>query len=406
MICFDSSAFIIQAATEDVEDKTWIFLLTIHMSLNTILWTISYPEVRQTRPKKEVEDLVEEALGVLDRCSERWPSSKSTSHLYDVLSKACLQSYEARGTPGLLSASSLTTPLSFAEPTSPPDAYAQSVNSQQSAYVNAPHFGHVFDSPPASMNAYAFDPNFPPPQPSFRSNSIFCAPATDPSGRRFSYFPPDYTQTWDHAPDDPTPPATATPEQHFNSPPQAMAAQLPTPPASLHTGNLSAAAPSSTLSPPSMTSHASPVETALATARTNMSPPQKPEPPQTTPTFSIATRRNQPAPAQRPLPAPTPIVDWFSPPPPFISPYTFGNMGNNFVNNNVSLSGNYNGFPGANNVFQNMGGPQFDDYDMERQGSLSHSQQLELMGVLEKEGMGDLNAFLNGSVFGTDTTRW
>lgn len=31
-----------------------------------------------------------------------------------------------------------------------------------------------------------------------------------------------------------------------------------------------------------------------------------------------------------------------------------------------------------------------------RQGSLTHTQQLELMNVLETEGMGDIDAFLSG----------
>lgn len=62
---------------------------------------------------------------------------------------------------------------------------------QQAPYANPPQFNYVFDSPPEQMNNYAFDPNFPPPQPTFRSNSIFCNPASnEPTGRRFSYFPP------------------------------------------------------------------------------------------------------------------------------------------------------------------------------------------------------------------------
>lgn len=33
-----------------------------------------------------------------------------------------------------------------------------------------------------------------PPQPSFRSNSIFAGPSSMQTDRRFSYFPPDFTQ--------------------------------------------------------------------------------------------------------------------------------------------------------------------------------------------------------------------
>jgi hypothetical protein len=52
-----------------------------------------------------------------------------------------------------------------------------------------------------------------PPQPSFRSNSIFINPSSIQSDRRFSYFPPDFTQpqvlpnAWD-------PRTVAPPHQH------------------------------------------------------------------------------------------------------------------------------------------------------------------------------------------------
>lgn len=36
----------------------------------------------------------------------------------------------------------------------------------------------------------------------------------------------------------------------------------------------------------------------------------------------------------------------------------------------------------------------------ERQGSLSQSQQIELMGVLENEGMTDIDAYLNSFNYG------
>lgn len=423
-ICFDSSKFIIDSSARQVEnnviDITWVFLLTVNMSLNTLLWTVSYPDVRQAHPREEVDELVNKALVVLDRCAQRWPGTASASQLYHIFSRACLQSYEIRHTPGMQPASLFNTPPSFADPNSPPDGYNQAnqaMNPQQVPFAsNAPRFGYVFDSPPEAMNNYAFDPNFPPPQPTFRSNSIFCNPAsTEPTGRRFSYFPPDFTQPGDAAPDDPTPPATATPEPYLPSPPHnQVGEQLPTPPEP----NLAAAAnmatpasSSSALSPPSVTQQTpgmSPVPAALAAAHLNMSPPQKLEP-QRVATFSTPSS-SQALPQQRPLPPATNSNDWFSPPPAaFMPPYSFGNISNNYFGDGGMSGGPapFGEMSGAGLGLQSFGvggmtGPAF-DYNFGRQGSLTQSQQLELMNVLETEGLGDIDAFLND---GMDGARW
>ncbi|KAF4943104.1 hypothetical protein FSARC_15048, partial [Fusarium sarcochroum] len=220
MICYESSAYVINLNAKQMgsgADVTWVFLLTVNMSLNTLLWTVSYPEVRQAHPRQDVEALISTSMDVLDRCAERWPGTASASQLYSIFTKACLQGYDERPMTGQTTGF-FTTPPSFADPNSP-EAFQN--NPQQASYQNPPQFNHVFNSPPESMNPFAFDPNFPPPQPSFRSNSIFFNPASnEPTGRRFSYFPPDFMQPGETTMmDDPTPPATATPEQHMTSPP-------------------------------------------------------------------------------------------------------------------------------------------------------------------------------------------
>ncbi|KAF4461339.1 purine utilization positive regulator [Fusarium albosuccineum] len=415
-ICYESAAFIINHNAKELEnsaDISWVFLLIVNMSLNTLLWTVSYPEVRQTYPRKDVEALIDTSMDVLDRCAERWPGTASASQLYSIFSKACLQSYDARPTTGQ-PGGFFTTPPSFADPSSPPEAFSQN-NAQQAPYLNPPQFSYVFDSPPEAMNNYAFDPNFPPRQPTFRSNSIFFNPASnEPTGRRFSYFPPDFMQPGEAAPDDPTPPATTTPEQHMTSPPDQMSDQLPTPPDSVPTGNMTTPTPSTTLSPQhSMTAHptpimqhASPVGVPLVPVQ-NMSPPVKIEPPQRGPTFSVPPA-TQAAPIQRPLPTPNGINDWFSPPAPFISPYAFGNMSNSFFNDAMANPGNFGDISGAGLGLQNLSGgnaaPAQLDYGFARQGSLTQSQQLELMNVLETEGMTDIDAFLNGGA--VSNNRW
>lgn len=411
-ICFDSSAYIINLSGKQMEngavDITWVFLLTVNMSLNTILWATSYSQVRQAHPKEEVEELVNKALDVLERCSERWPGTAAAAQLYAVFSRACLLSYDSRPESEPQSASSFASPPTISEPQSSPDPFTPASNSQQMPFLNPPQFGYVFDSPPESMNNYAFDPNYPPPQPTFRSNSIFRNPAADSSGRRFSYFPPDFTQAGDPAPDDPASSANAVPTL---SPPDQLINTMPTPPDS-----------NTTLSPPGMQTplrqtnlQPAPLEIPLTT---DMSPPEKPMPPQQQahtnqghpgqrlPNFTSVPPASQPSIAQRPLPAASDPGAWFNSTQPFIAPYNFGNLNNNFYND--ALPGN----PGFGDVSSGLGlqslGGGFDgaaQFDMHpgRQGSLTQSQQLELMNVLETEGVGDIDAFLNAGNSMTDT---
>ncbi|RBR08201.1 uncharacterized protein FIESC28_10393 [Fusarium coffeatum] len=414
-VCFESSAYIIQLNSKQMDsgaDITWVFLLTVNMSLNTLLWAVSYPEVRQAHPRNEVEGLINTSLDVLERCAERWPGSASASQLYSIFSKACLQGYDERPMTGQ-TANFFATPPSFADPNSP-EAFQNSV--QQAPYQNAPQFNQIFNSPPEAMNAYPFDPNFPPPQPSFRSNSIFFNPASnEPTGRRFSYFPPDFMQPGETMMDDPTPPATTTPEQHMTSPPDHLSEQLPTPPDSVPTGNMATPTPSNALSPPNtITAHptpimqnASPNGVSMVPVQNNMSPPIKIEPSQRGPTFAIPPNP-QHASQQRPLPTPSGINDWFSPPAPFISPFAFNNMSNSFFNDSLANPGNFGDMSNSGLGLQNVPGgnapiPQF-DYGFARHGSLTQSQQLELMTVLETEGMSDIDAFLNGGAM--PNNRW
>jgi hypothetical protein len=50
-------------------------------------------------------------------------------------------------------------------------------------------------------------------------------------------------------------------------------------------------------------------------------------------------------------------------------------------------------------------GPPHMEHVMVRQGSLNHSQQLELMNVLETEGLGDIDSLLNNAGNMADT-KW
>ncbi|PKK51350.1 hypothetical protein CI102_3326 [Trichoderma harzianum] len=406
-ICYESSAATIDLAQKqlagDMVDITWVFLLTINLALSTLLWTISYPEVRRNHPREEVEELVNSALESLDRCAERWPGTTATSQLYTIFSKACLQSYDAQ-VKLEREPFSFSSPPASSESQSSPEGYAQSnaTTPRPLPYLNPPTFGYVFDSSPESMNNYVFDPNYPPPQPTFRSNSIFCNPATDNGNRRFSYFPPDATHMGESGGlEDPS---------HGIPIPDHIAHQLQSPPDSFIQANIPTSRPG--LSPSAMaikqTSSATPINPSPLSAQSNMSPPQKPimaqqvSQSQPQPTYAAARMGmgQQPVHHQRPLPpAPTSASDWFAPQSQFMSPYNFVTSGGGYFNEAMAGMSGFGGSPGPGLGLHNItaqleaGGMQF-GYSPGRQGSLSQSQQMELMEDLEKDGVSAMDAYL------------
>ncbi|KAI8954404.1 hypothetical protein F4801DRAFT_575480 [Xylaria longipes] len=388
--CFDSAAFVINISSKQMMsaaiDITWVFLLTLYMSLNSLLWCVArYPDVRAAHSREEVQELVNIALDIIDQCVERWPGTASASQLYSILTKACLQSYDSNSTPNLSSPGSLNTPPSHVETGSPNamELSGPAATSKPGApSFNPPQFGYVFGSTPESVENYSLDTAFPP-HPTFRSNSIFLNPASnDHTGRRFSYFPPDFTQVDGLPGVDPSPPPS---ESTTISPPFISSPQLAqTPPESISSMHVGTPLLSTPLLP--TTARNSP-EAML----TNGLPQTQQRPP--LPAFTIPSLPPGQLPqGQRPLPQATTVHDWFNPPPPFISPYAFGSMGAGFWGNASGI----NGFDGleSGNLDISRGLPP------ERQGSLSQAQQIELMSVLENEGMADIDSYLNTTNIG------
>ncbi|KAI1377626.1 fungal-specific transcription factor domain-containing protein [Hypoxylon crocopeplum] len=392
--CFDSASFVINISSKQMMaaavDITWVFILTLYMSLNTLLWAVTYPEVRASHPREEVQELVNISLDIIDQCVERWPGTAAASQLYATFTKACLQSYDSNETPLPSSASSFNTPPSQTDTNSPSASEISSATTISKAggpAFNPPQFGYVFGSGPEEMNSYKVGDY--PPQPTFRSNSIFLNPASsDHTGRRFSYFPPDFTQIGDFQAEDLTlmeensPPDTdATVSPPFTSPAQ----HLPTPPESMPAGATNASGMGTPLLATPMLSTTSLAQTPSDIATPNTMPPQQRQAP---PAFTIPPIPQHQSQGQRPLPQSTTVTDWFNPPPPFISPYSFGGgLGGNFWGDSTSTNGL--GEIGMGNMPLTSGLPP------DRQGSLSQEQQAELMHVLENEGMTDIDTYLN-----------
>ncbi|KAM3071400.1 hypothetical protein ACMFMG_008995 [Clarireedia jacksonii] len=222
LMCYDAATSNIASQHESVKasmvDITWPFLLSLFMTINTILWTISYPEVRSIHSKEEIEENIETALDTIAHCRERWPGTKSVSDLYVKIAKACIKSYENGDSSNPASSFSATSP-----PSSLPEANSPSASDHSSAtsasiphaqhnkYQPPPQFGYVFDQIPEQLPPFEYHHPSHPIQPSFRSNSIFVSPSSGQSDRRFSYFPPEFTQppsypmNWNAAPAPPHP---------------------------------------------------------------------------------------------------------------------------------------------------------------------------------------------------------
>lgn len=410
--CFDSAAYVINISRQQMVaaavDITWVFLLTIYMAINALLWSVTYSEIRALHAREEVQELVNVSLEIIDQCSERWPGTSAASQLYSTFAKACLQSYESRNTPALTNASTYNTPPSQPETNSPPGSEvlgSSAMPKQNASAFNRPQFGCVFDSTPEPVTDFNFDNPFAS-QPTFRSNSIFHNPGTsDHTGRRFSYFPPDYNQLQEASlEEDQTPPAsecTTSPPVH--SPPQ----HTPTPPQTMPPGARSLPTMNnSILATPLMSAQMLP-QTSPSNISLNSTPQQTPQQQpqqarQPTSTFTIPPpplSQQHHVQGQRPLPPPNTITDWFNPPPPFISPYTFGGGGTGgALWGGAGNAPALNGGGGGQNMMNSGGGgsfAQFSELSPERQGSLSQEQQMELYNVLENEGMTDIDTYLS-----------
>lgn len=308
--CFDSAAYIINLSSQQMKkgavDITWVFILGLYMAVNTLLWTVSYDEIRERHPKEEMEELVNNSLDIIDHATERWPGTAAASQLYAVFAKACLQSYDSKEQPVPVfphvyptQSGAFDSPLpGLTDANSPPDNRDHSMSGTSNPHHQFPpnpvQFGYVFGPPVEEPVMHKAGP--PPPQaalsypsrdqPKFRQSSIFYGPSTSGlSDRRPSYFPPDYPMppplpaqyqqggapphlSQSDSPeniespyvDEMTPPATHTPGRVYDSasppdlkdiPPQQP---LPTPPETAFSGSGSAPPPSAMSTPSAISS--------------------------------------------------------------------------------------------------------------------------------------------------------
>jgi len=402
MKCFGASRSIIESTYRQIEDQTvditWESLLTVYSSLNALLWSISYPDVRAEHTRDDVQDLAATALEAIKIFSDRWPGSSSAVQLYTVIANACLQSYNLEDeTPSPPSSNQLGTPVSLTDPLSPESDASRSTPTGQAqpqsatSLFNTSPFGYLFDAANNALAAqYGFENDSTPfqHQPTFRSNSIFMSPSTDSNGRRLSHLAPDSSDASAPERRGNTPPPPSTMPKQEQIPPSGTPPfnSLPTPPESL-------APPRPVINPSPMLTTTSPQTPAIQTPHLQSTNPaqvpqhhqspipqvkqeplemftpaqfkqqqeQQTRPPP--PTFITPPPPShtfpQPGPQQRP-PPPT-ATDWFNPLPQFVPPHAFTNgmsgptsfwngTPNPFNSGNQGLyppSGARNGIPGG-----------------------------------------------------------
>lgn len=99
--CFEACRFNIYVQREQITmrnvDLTWIFTQSIFMAINTLLWSLSYSEVRKQNPKQDVQKHLATAMSAIEIASDRWPGVASAIQLYENLIEAIMKIYDKEG---------------------------------------------------------------------------------------------------------------------------------------------------------------------------------------------------------------------------------------------------------------------------------------------------------------------
>lgn len=146
--CFEACIFLIYMQKEQIDtgsiDLTWIFTQTLFMAMNTILWSLSYPEIRRDHPKEKLKEDLQVAKEAISLASERWPGVESALELYRNLITACLKAYDGSSDASYVveSLSNRPSPASVNYTLTPP-----SISSPGTAFGSSPHSDNGYARP-------------------------------------------------------------------------------------------------------------------------------------------------------------------------------------------------------------------------------------------------------------------
>lgn len=154
--CYDACQYNIYMTRKQIETKsvdlTWIFTQAIFMAINTMLWTLSYSEIRRLHCHDEVESHLKVALESIELSSERWPGVASALELYKNLITACMKIYEKDGdipiTAGSPSDSASVVSNSLVEGINRSRTTSPATASTASVHTPEPPFGYLPNQQP------------------------------------------------------------------------------------------------------------------------------------------------------------------------------------------------------------------------------------------------------------------
>lgn len=154
--CYQAATFNVHLQKAQVEhnliDITWIFTQAIFMALNTILWSISYIEIRERHPIEEVQQHVEHVLEAIALCADRWPGVRSAHSLYSNLTAACLRAYDPNSatSPSSTSSRSRAVHVNDGAPSASTSQHALSPGSTTATSMHGPHSPQSYTTYPSA----------------------------------------------------------------------------------------------------------------------------------------------------------------------------------------------------------------------------------------------------------------
>jgi hypothetical protein len=155
--CYEAAIFNIAMHKEQMVtgsvDLTWVFVQALFMALNTVLWTLSYPEIRKEHTIEEVQGHLDMALEVIVFSAERWPGVQSALLLYKRLAAACLKAYATEESFVVHSPSNHPTPTSSTGLT--PPAMSSPSSSTTASYYSHNRGGNRPVGDTASSGTYS-----------------------------------------------------------------------------------------------------------------------------------------------------------------------------------------------------------------------------------------------------------
>jgi len=159
--CYEAARFNMYMTREQINrknvDVTWIFTQAIFMAINTMLWSLSYEEVRKAHPRSEVVQHLTTGMEAISLASDRWPGVASAHELYTHIIEAVLKIYDKDG----------DVPISASSPSDGPSPATQFSDHSNRSLTQSP-------------TAFSSNPMYTPPEPSSNPHAYYA----QPKGRR------------------------------------------------------------------------------------------------------------------------------------------------------------------------------------------------------------------------------